>query len=981
MLKPSRKSLSFLLTVLVAAALIAIQVQCRRLDTDKGATGDVVTRTSALSVLIGPTNHNLTYYQCASDGGSCAQGGRRYLAYGAGSTFAYAVSPASGTMSCTASAFGTTSVPGAACYVSSYTYSIVEGQSGTTTTPRHVAFGANGTFNFQTINGTFTCDTTTFGDPIPGVAKACYVGLLDHAFASNEYESFVAGSNTPVGYGAAGHYVFAIVSGTTACSTSTFGSDPAVGVVKACYTMPGYVVDEGSALPPSTINIVRYGSGLNGNFLAKPVLSSTCNNTTFGGDPDPSVGKHCYLSPSVLPELVPRAAAQAALTQAGGAMPTWEATPLVIPAGKANCNATNGTPNGALLLSSIPGNPQVWRGDLACVTSPTSPPCQQVGTNGLVQYNSTNWNAVSVPGKYLLLNQGNDNRLIRLSTGRLLFLGAGRLTDDTSPAHSCRTWANVNVDVPPAPPPVNCHDVFAVFSSDDCGSSWHFLSMLNSATDRPGLVFSGYDRPEFYADPWIKNRVYVATRAGDGSGPGGSQTIKTQILQSDDGAQTWQWKNELPLDSVPYLTSLPSGKLYVGTCCGNDAGGNPTRMMAFAFDPVANTVTTLPMPAGFPKVEGIAPLRVDNEGRGISRIGTFADGDYIRLHYTFKTGSDDGAVVGKFKVAGTQLQQIGSIELITAPSPGTSIAGLTVVESDRLDGVEDNQFSNPAMLYWYEVNSSPTSGDYGPGRARFKQLYGIGSAGFPEPLSVSAGTVSTTWPKFTDSYGDFSTGAFWRNAAGQPQFMALWTQQDAVGNTSLFVNTLGLQSGGQVAYYRVDENSGTAIGDASGNVRNATLVSGSWTPGHIGSAVLGSFRTNAALPVTAAVTVSAWVRRDGAGSGYPRILSWNGDGLELADVAAGNNLGVYTPSTGWSTTGPSFGSGWNHVAVTVGGGTITVYYNGAQVFAQTGSVALTGQTSLGIRSNNTESWNGAIDQVRIYDHVLTAAEVLALSQE
>ena len=37
--------------------------------------------------------------------------------------------------------------------------------------------------------------------------------------------------------------------------------------------------------------------------------------------------------------------------------------------------------------------------------------------------------------------------------------------------------------------------------------------------------------------------------------------------------------------------------------------------------------------------------------------------------------------------------------------------------------------------------------------------------------------------------------------------------------------------------------------------------------------------------------------------------------------------------------------------------------------------------SIGTRWNGVESWVGAINQVRVYDRVLTAAEIGALAQE
>ena len=37
-----------------------------------------------------------------------------------------------------------------------------------------VAFGANGSFSYQTTTGGTPCNTTVFGDPDAGVVKACY---------------------------------------------------------------------------------------------------------------------------------------------------------------------------------------------------------------------------------------------------------------------------------------------------------------------------------------------------------------------------------------------------------------------------------------------------------------------------------------------------------------------------------------------------------------------------------------------------------------------------------------------------------------------------------------------------------------------------------------------------------------------------------------------------------------------------------------
>jgi hypothetical protein len=201
-----------------------------------------------------------------------------------------------------------------------------------------------------------------------------------------------------------------------------------------------------------------------------------------------------------------------------------------------------------------------------------------------------------------------------------------------------------------------------------------------------------------------------------------------------------------------------------------------------------------------------------------------------------------------------------------------------------------------------------------------------------------------------------------------------------IPNLSIWVRELPVTREGLIIY-PLNENTGTAVGDTSGNAHDATVVAGSWTPGHTGSALLGALRTVAAVPVTDAVTVSLWVRRDGAGSGDARVLSWDNDGLELADVNHANNLGVSIPGLGLQPTGTNFGTGFHHVAVSVGGGNVRVYFDGTQKYVAAATVNLSGKMSIGTRWNDLDAWAGAFDQVRVYDRVLTAAEIALLSQE
>jgi hypothetical protein len=69
---------------------------------------------------------------------------------------------------------------------------------------------------------------------------------------------------------------------------------------------------------------------------------------------------------------------------------------------------------------------------------------------------------------------------------------------------------------------------------------------------------------------------------------------------------------------------------------------------------------------------------------------------------------------------------------------------------------------------------------------------------------------------------------------------------------------------------------------------------------------------------------------------------------------------------------------WSHVAVTFGGGTFKIYVNGTQAATlnKTGTMA-TSTNPLRIGGNTiwSEYFAGLIDEVRIYNRVLSAAEI------
>ncbi len=209
-----------------------------------------------------------------------------------------------------------------------------------------------------------------------------------------------------------------------------------------------------------------------------------------------------------------------------------------------------------------------------------------------------------------------------------------------------------------------------------------------------------------------------------------------------------------------------------------------------------------------------------------------------------------------------------------------------------------------------------------------------------------------------------------------------------------------------VGYWKFDEGSGTSVADGSGLGNHGTLVNpkpNTWTNGVNGGALYldgttGSGSTYASIPdapsldLTSACSFAAWVRCDDTGRDAP-IIAKEGDG-QLAywfGVFGPAHFGVLLDVDGnqpWTLYDRDQGSIpqglWVHLASVWDGSTIRHYLNGvmlAETAAFAGPIhASTGPLIIGANvPYNTTAFKGAVDELRIYDHPLTAEEVRALA--
>jgi len=230
--------------------------------------------------------------------------------------------------------------------------------------------------------------------------------------------------------------------------------------------------------------------------------------------------------------------------------------------------------------------------------------------------------------------------------------------------------------------------------------------------------------------------------------------------------------------------------------------------------------------------------------------------------------------------------------------------------------------------------------------------------------------------------------------------------------TTLLITTvvLGMAAsaamGKLVAYYPLDEGSGTKIVDASGNGHDGTVENGAatWINGQTGFGKAIFFDgTNPAVGFvncgtwnpsagTGKLSVTFWVQYNGTNANYQGVIAkrdgWDPETpspmmwyIECNQSSGAMGLarrGSYPPGAGTPPTGK-----WTHIAFTFDGTTVRSYMNGTEVGNGAFSFGPLTTATIYIGCDNGggyNGFNGAIDDVRLYDNALTADEVKAAMQ-
>lgn len=201
---------------------------------------------------------------------------------------------------------------------------------------------------------------------------------------------------------------------------------------------------------------------------------------------------------------------------------------------------------------------------------------------------------------------------------------------------------------------------------------------------------------------------------------------------------------------------------------------------------------------------------------------------------------------------------------------------------------------------------------------------------------------------------------------------------------------ISIQPSGLVAYYPMDENTGTRIHDDSTNENSSTgQTSASWTPGKIGSALafdgddVVTIPDNASLNLTDNIAIMAWVQPGVATQPGAAIMSKdNGStnywlGLSGSNEAEFNvdclgNTSVISSTTITNT------SDWYHIAGVKDGTELKIFVNGQlENTATCGSTGANTNSSPLLIGNDTDNnyFNGTIDEVKLFDRAFFDEEL------
>ncbi len=214
--------------------------------------------------------------------------------------------------------------------------------------------------------------------------------------------------------------------------------------------------------------------------------------------------------------------------------------------------------------------------------------------------------------------------------------------------------------------------------------------------------------------------------------------------------------------------------------------------------------------------------------------------------------------------------------------------------------------------------------------------------------------------------------------------------KDVGGSVLVAGEVLSFSTGDLLAYWKLDDGSGTVAADASGNGRDAAVWdSGSWTTGanrgglQCPSGDAAAVKLEQDLGSVNQLSASLWVKRGTPANSqyFFRNGALTEPWLNVRTNVTGSEVVVSTPPEPWGTT---FSTGalldvgsWYHLVITwdVPSRVVTAYLDGVEV----GSSVRPAMDAIPLTAVQFGSrLNGPIDDLRVFNAVLSAQDVADL---
>ncbi len=370
----------------------------------------------------------------------------------------------------------------------------------------------------------------------------------------------------------------------------------------------------------------------------------------------------------------------------------------------------------------------------------------------------------------------------------------------------------------------------------------------------------------------------------------------------------------------------------------------------------------------------------------------------------FKTSGLDKDFLSQDSCSGGWRINIGDTGFINAELKGSGSCGATVAtRRSNITGLNDNSWHHFAVIMTTVTSGSNNNIDiYVDGVLNEQSLSSTASYSTASDNTLHLGARYGGYNYFPGTIDEIR---IYNRALSAAEIKA---QYDAANpdksNTSISQpQGSGRLDSGLVGYWKLDDASGTTATDASTNSNSGTLSGGpTWVTGQIGGAIdldgtndYGTVPYISALSATTNITYSVWLKPDlnEVGGIFGAINGEDGSAYNFMTIdnngaEAGNPSIVLTRNIGGTTSSRSVQfsypvSTWFHLTYTYDGAYERMYINGARLgeWSQTGNFASNSEFGLvvGLRhSLDSNFFNGAMDEIRIYNRTLSSDEVSQL---